>query len=162
MKHLLFNFIMVLISFTNAFAQNTNITIEFTQTSDYCGGAAPSEEMLEELKTPQPMGRIIFYIVKGSKHSYKAYKRVLTSEMGDVELSLPKGKYAIFSEKQMKKFVKLNDSETQLWDNKCLKEKHFTPLLIINTYKANQFKLNIHNKCFYSQDCAKFIGQMPA
>ncbi len=39
---------------------NRGIQFNFASTESYCGGAAPDEQMIKEMRTPKPMNRSIF------------------------------------------------------------------------------------------------------
>jgi hypothetical protein len=49
---------------TNAFSQIA-VNIKITQTSSYCGGAAPPRELIEQLNTPVPLAGKVIYLRKG-------------------------------------------------------------------------------------------------
>ena len=57
----------VLALFTNCKSkknsENAKVSIELTVSRDYCGGAAPNEEMLKELTDSKPYVDGIFYLV---------------------------------------------------------------------------------------------------
>ena len=68
----------------------------------YCGGAAPSEELLNYLATERPSANSKFYIRKGNinKPGEEIYKVIHTNANGFFTTELPKGKYiAITAEK---------------------------------------------------------------
>ena len=68
----------------------------------YCGGAAPSEELLNYLATERPSANSKFYIRKGNinKPGEEIYKVIHTDANGFFTTELPKGKYiAITAEK---------------------------------------------------------------
>jgi hypothetical protein len=52
-----------------------------TQTSSYCGGAAPPLEMLERLSRPQPYANQVYYIGKiGKKKS--TFQKITSDTLG--------------------------------------------------------------------------------
>lgn len=66
-------------------------------TSSYCGGAAPPQDLLDELATPKAFvnGRLVF-IEKSSKKAYP-FK---TDATGHYTISLPAGNYELHPEKR--------------------------------------------------------------
>lgn len=144
-----------------AAAQNNTVRIKCTQTSDYCGGARPSEEMLEELQQPKPIVSDTFYIVKGKTNTFKIFKKVVTDKNGFIRLKLPKGTYSIYTKAQMQPFKAKQNTDIQTWDNECLRKMHKTPLAIFNAANKKVVSFNLHQKCFYNLDCGTYSGPLP-
>jgi hypothetical protein len=163
MKNFLILIITGMVYSTSVFSQIRLVNITITQTSNYCGGVRPTEEMLAELNHPQPVSaNQVFYIVKGKSHNYKYYKKVITDETGSINIKLPLGSYGLYSEAQLKKFQKRINTEEQTWDNDCLLKAHKKPLIIFDNKRTKKVQVNIHKKCFYSQDCGVYNGPLPA
>ena len=76
-----------------------SIKFEITSTEDYCGGAAPPEEMLAELKTPKPYNGIV-YIHKDVNRADDGITLNVTegksSQVGFIE-----GEYFIFKDEKI-------------------------------------------------------------
>jgi nitrite reductase/ring-hydroxylating ferredoxin subunit len=154
----------LLCSYTTADAQKAamyKVVITCTQTSDYCGGAQPQDEMLEELRLPKPLPNATYYLVRGSKRSSKVYKKVTSNDLGEVQLNLPAGSYTLLSAEQIKAFVPRQNDKYTTWDNACLKQRYNKPLLVLRVRSAETVSVNVHNNCFYNPYCGQYSGPLP-
>ena len=97
----------------------------FQQKLSYCGGARPSQEMLDEFENPVPLMRYTIYIKKGTENSPSAVlvDSTKTDEYGNYSFSLPPGAYTLVSYTQLNKAC-LNDVVSQQYiviaDQACL------------------------------------------
>lgn len=71
-------------------------------TEDYCGGAAPPDELVENLRKPHPYANAELFIrstakVKGST----TIGKIRTSENGKFSIDLPVGKYAVVTNSKL-------------------------------------------------------------
>lgn len=142
---------------------------KLTQTSTYCGGARPTEEMLSEYSTPKPYANKVFYVRKGKVNSTKA--EVITSfttdANGEFSFQITPGTYSIIQEKQLKKLNSkdLKSDNYVKVDAKCMKAWWTKPfyLLEVKTENVTIPDWNIHHKCFVSGDipCMNYEGPMP-
>lgn len=142
---------------------------KLTQTSPYCGGARPSEEVLKEAATPKPYANKVFYVRKGKTNSKKA--EVITSFTTDVNgeysFQITPGTYSIIQEKQLKALTSadLRSSEDIKVDTTCMKKWWAKPfyLLVVKTENIVIPDWNIHHKCFVEGDipCMSYTGPMP-
>src|SRR4051812_11044433 len=74
-----------------------------TQTSSYCGGARPSEEMMEQYNKPKPYAGKIFYVRKGKENNKKAVVlKFISDSAGNFSFQLPAGSYCIIQQEQLK------------------------------------------------------------
>lgn len=137
--------------------------IQVTETSDYCGGAAPSEHELEERSRPQPYIHQTFYIISGKQNKYKAriIKKVETNDSGYIDIKLPKGIYSLVEEYQTHPFAPKQNDQYTIWNNDCLRSKWKQPLLVLNVVKPNHYTVNVHRHCFYRLDCMQYTGPLP-
>jgi len=118
-----------------------DVTLNVTLTSNYCGGAAPSDEMIAKLKEPKKFSNKSFYIsnVGGLQEGMKEVK---TSTAGIVSTSLTKGTYFIFlPEKMTAKHSGKDRSESD-----CKKWKN-TPNGTFTISDDNSISFNIHKTC---------------
>ncbi|MBA3683066.1 MAG: prealbumin-like fold domain-containing protein [Bacteroidetes bacterium] len=112
-----------------------NLSGKVTQTSAYCGGAAPSEEMMAEYAKAKPYAGKTFYIRKGNVNSLK--KKVILSfkadENGKFSFQLPPGIYSIIQEVQVNKLNvnKYNTKGSLHADVECLKKWWLKPYYIL-------------------------------
>ncbi|MBK7762453.1 MAG: hypothetical protein IPI46_03665 [Bacteroidetes bacterium] len=137
-----------------------------TETSDYCGGAMPNEQVLEALKTPQPIAGKTIYIKIGSKNSEgKAiYKKLITDSAGCFKVRLKSGQtYCFVEEWKSKKFIIPKDTDEVKWDAECLRKRFQTAdyLLTVKSSRNGMVKINFHNRCFYKPYCGEYTGPIP-
>lgn len=131
----------------------------------YCGGAAPSPEILANLKKPVPSPNFVLHFKKGSANNEKekVITTVTTNANGYFEVLLPKGEYCIVEDYKGKPFAIPAPANYTTWDTTCLK----------NAYAGCDYKLNVATKtrdtiklvyrghCFYSPKCGRYEGPMP-
>jgi hypothetical protein len=144
----------------------TTITGKVTTTADYCGGARPSEEMLEQLRTPKPAIRRTIYIKYGSVNTEntRLIKKVMTDSNGLFTVKLKKGyTYQFLEEWQCLNFKMPQQTQWVKWDEKCFRERYATPNYVLNTKKTKQniITFNYHQPCFYNPYCGNYSGPLP-
>jgi hypothetical protein len=148
------------------FGQKANVFLYFSTTSDYCGGAAPYEGLLEELATPKPQASTTYYIIKGKLNykNAKVIKTITTNDSGKVKLNLPPGTYSIITKTQKSAFKKEKNTENVIWDNTCRYNAWRSPVrtFTIKNKSIVDEKINTHINCFYNPNCGKYNGPMPA
>src|SRR5713226_3214179 len=80
-------------------AKSTLRTISGTvvQTSDYCGGMAPTDEMLESLRKEKPFPEKELFVRIGTvnKYSSRVLQRFVSDAAGRFKISLPPGIYCV-------------------------------------------------------------------
>jgi hypothetical protein len=139
------------------------------QTSEYCGGARPTEEMEAEFALQKPYPGKVLYVKKGNKNSLKkpVLFKFISNEAGEFSFDLPAGEYVILQEEQLdcldiKKF-KTNEYTTV--DEACLKTWWKTPLkmLVIKKSAVNDLLFAFHHPCFVQGDvpCLRYNGPTP-
>jgi len=144
----------------------TTITGKVTTTTDYCGGARPSEEMLEQMRTPKPAIKKAIFIKYGTVNSEKTrlIKRIITDSNGMFSVKLKKGyTYQFLEEWQCVGFKMPQATEWVKWDEKCLRARYVTPNFVLNTKKPKQrdITFNYHLPCFYNPYCGEYSGPLP-
>jgi hypothetical protein len=137
-----------------------------TTTSSYCGGARPSEEMIEELQKPKPANRKTIYIKYGSKNSSstKVIRKIVTNELGQFEVKLKKGfVYQFVDDWKSKPFKVPKNTEFVIWDIACFKKRYATPdfVLDLKKNKTGFVEVNYHQPCFYNPYCGNYSGPLP-
>lgn len=136
-----------------------------TQTSSYCGGARPSEEMLEEYGKPKPYPGKTLYISKSG--SREVFSRFVSNDSGYFSLSLPAGSYRVWQDEQLRPFKPGQESENKMIvaDTSCLRRWWNTPLgeFELESESVNLKSINFHRPCFVSGDvpCMSYTGPMP-
>ena len=162
MRYILFSFFVT--SSIIAFAKKEKlheVHVTITQTSSYCGGAAPPQEMLERLSRPQPYANQVYYIGKiGKKKS--TFQKITSDTLGAFLLQLPVGKYVVFSAEKMKPFIMPASNKYTKYDAACLRKQYATPDASFEIKNKNvAVNWNVHHACFYSLPCTIYRGQMP-
>jgi hypothetical protein len=135
-----------------------------TYSQSYCGGAAPSKEMLKSMERERPYENQTYYIIRENKvkNNIKAVTTLLTSMDGNAMLQLPEGIYYIVKEEQLKPLVIPANDKFHTYDKKCLQNKWETPLQkFIVTKKENIVKFNEYRNCSYQIDCCQYSGPLP-
>ena len=162
MRYLLISFFVT--SSIIAFAKKEKLYAvhgAITQTSSYCGGAAPPQEMLERLSRPQPYANQVYYIGKiGKKKS--TFQKITSDTLGAFLLQLPVGKYVVFSAEKMKPFIMPASNKYTKYDAACLRKQYATPDASFEIKNKNvAVNWNVHHACFYSLPCTIYRGPMP-
>ncbi len=143
-----------------------SISIQVTQTSDYCGGAAPSEEILQEMKKPSPCLQKMIYLKSGTKNSSSLpiLDSAKTDEWGRVKFKINKRlNYCIVESWKAWPFKKPDPTEFIQWDYVCLQQAYEKPDYLIKsgTLLKNTIQLNYHKSCFYNPFCGNYSGPLP-
>lgn len=176
MKHLLIVLGLVLVcSFTKAQVTKSKkeivhtISGKVTQTSSYCGGAMPTEEILQEMSKPVPYAGKVFYVRKGSVNNIKMpiVLSFTVNAKGEFSIDLPPGQYCLIQKEQVKTLnMKNYKSTTDLQiDENCLKEWWAKPYYAFQITDKNitDLKFNFYHACFVNSDipCIEYVGPMP-
>ena len=172
MRYLKITFALTVLVLHTGFGQTNKTTFtisgKVTQTSSYCGGAAPSPEMLEELARPVIYAGRKFSIRKGSINTLK--EPVILSFKSDnkglFSFQLPPGIYSVILEEQVKElntaaYQKQNISA----DAACLKAWWKKPyyILEVKDKDINTLNFSFHHPCFIPFDipCLQYTGPYP-
>lgn len=148
-------------------SNTTWVHIKVTQTSDYCGGAVPSEEMISRLKTPTPLKQKTIYIRAGSTTSaeIKTIQVVKSDSNGMIHVALKGGRvYHLVEEWKAKPFIEPQNTENTIWDIPCLRKAYATPDLVIDLRKSRiplKRSVNYHKPCFFRPYCGNYSGPLP-
>lgn len=146
-----------------------NISGKVTQTSTYCGGAEPSEEILAEYSKAKPYNGKTFYVRKGNTNTLKG-KIILSfkaDENGKFSFQLPPGIYSIIQETQVKEIKTMDYKKNGSLpaDPICLKNWWVKPYYILEIKDKDVIDLHFkfHHPCFVSGDipCIQYTGPMP-
>jgi hypothetical protein len=147
-------------------SKNIVIKGRITQTSDYCGGAQPTEEKLAELRSKQPVEGKIIYIrqVNSSKKANPIIKKVMTDARGNFKVVLRSGFTYHFIEEWKHNPLEIpRDTEFVKWDENCFKTRYKTPdyILKVKSKGNSMVSINYHNPCFYRPYCGNYTGPLP-
>jgi hypothetical protein len=143
-----------------------------TSTSNYCGGARPSDEMIAQLATPRPKPNAKIYIKSGEVNSFesKVIRVLKTDANGNFHTKLLPGKYLIVDSTKMDmtyynmllKTYKTQTAHYEAIDTICLKEWYMKPNLVFEVAgtEVKGVKVNFHKTC-HDVPCAQFTGPYP-
>lgn len=95
-------------AFSGIFAKDILVKGTVMHTRTYCGGAAPSEDMIDNLKKETPFANHKFVIKKGTTdvNDTSVFKEFTTDEKGSFSISLPKGNYVVFIQEKTQDYEK--------------------------------------------------------
>ena len=140
-----------------------------TASGSYCGGVAPSNEMLQNAQAKRPMSGFMVYVKKGAEN--KLFSCIVdsacTDSQGNYSFDLRPGKYVILQKEQLNKDV-YKTYEASKWlqaDVDCMKLWWEKGLSIITVENENIDSLNFHfqKRCFVplSIPCLRYSGPYP-
>lgn len=141
-------FVALIGNFTNA--QSKTVKLKFEETRSYCGGAAPTPEMEEELKVKKPFAHQTIYVYcKG-----KCVDSLKTDSAGMVNKKMKSGKYELYL--PWKHFKKAPVGELAEYNLDCMKKEWLIADGILNvSAKGIAFtnKRIGHQVCFWQYNC---------
>jgi len=162
----LFLYGTVLMAQAKARSRNVVIYGHVTETGEYCGGAMPSEEKLEYLRTPHAMSQKTIYIKYGSvnKESVPVIKKLVTDENGNFKVTLKCGKTYMFLEDwKGEPFIEPKNTEFVTWDMSCIKKRYATADFVVRTKATRNQKviINYFVRCQFRPYCGNYTGPLP-
>ena len=132
----------------------------------YCGGAQPTQAILDALKTPIAFKNKTLY-VKYQSDNYSEQEVVssfTSNNLGEFTLQLKPGKYAVFVEEQINK-QDYKDRENLILDQACSKAWLNKPYYIIDVVNEhiNGIEFTFPKRCFIKEDnpCLRYTGPRP-
>jgi hypothetical protein len=145
---LLISFAIVL--FTNCkskkISENVKLDLIFTMSSDYCGGAAPTEEILESITSSKPFINGTFYLVlKNDGGTILSETMHKTDEKGKLTLNLKKGMYEIFLLSAEQKKLQIMNLDEKF--RSCSTIFYDQPQAYLHAWQKGEQKVDIHSKC---------------
>lgn len=98
----------LLSAFSGIFAKDILVKGTIMHTRTYCGGAAPSEDMIDKMKKEIPFANHNFVVKKTTTdvNSAPIFKDFTTDEKGNFSISLPKGNYSVFIQEKTQDYEK--------------------------------------------------------
>jgi hypothetical protein len=182
MKKVLFLFLFPILLYAQTSkkvsSKKYNITFSITQTSDWCGGMRPTDDMLKEFSSPKPFPNKWIYIKKNSKGKSQIDIPILDSfesnEQGEIACKLPEGNYQIVESWNKDSAVYLATLErykiatefNDTIDKACFDKVFNEPYYLFQVSKSLKIKrkhvLNFHKTCNYSgSKCVRYKGPYP-
>lgn len=153
----------------------TLVTINLTQTSNWCGGARPSEEMEREFRTPKPYPNCELFLRRDTNVISKPilYK-VTTNAEGKASMRLTPGKYVVVDIQKkddsvykatLEKYKNATETTGPI-DSSCYKifmaEPDFTIIVPKSRPRTLKVSHNYHKHCNWSgAPCVEFRGHYP-
>jgi len=140
------------------------VTGSIMQTTSYCGGAQPTQKILDSFNTPKgiPFGKL--FVKSGAKNIEGApvIERINADANGNFSVYLPEGKYCFVEEWKIKPFkLPLNNVNHKV-DSTCFRNLYDSPDFSLNITNKNIHHLEIilHRTCPDKQPCVSFHGAL--
>jgi len=142
---------------------------KITQTSDFCGGARPSDEVMQDMQKARLYAGKTLYIRKGKSNDLRQpiVMKFLSDSAGRFTIMLKPGVYSIVQPEQLKKLdmKKIYSGPNIEPDMSCLKEWWSKAYFVLEIKDKNidGLEFNFHHKCFIEGDvpCLNYTGPMP-
>lgn len=125
-------------SFSQTIVAPKNVKLSVLYTLQYCGGAKPTKEILEQLNIPKPLVNCELRFVREVKKAFKSYK-VKTDNLGEALIDLKKGKYEVYLSCNKK------NSAIIPYNKSC--KKIYKMLLAVLEFDGLEATLNIKFAC---------------
>jgi hypothetical protein len=170
-------FILLLLGFGNTLIAQTKISLigKLTQSQSYCGGARPTQEIMDDINKPTPIANKTLYIKKGLTNNTKSKTvlKVKTDSLGHFHCKLAIGSYYIVGDNKinlsyystlLKKYSKASKNFKAI-DQTCLKDWLKQPALQFKVKAVNNDTLKIHEviPCEWNSiPCASYTGYLPS
>ena len=114
MKHVLLAFFLLSVFASKSQKKTVYVSIQYLQ--PYCGGARPSDEMINEAERPRPYANMTVMWVSANGRIDSAK----TNEQGQLKLKLKKGTYFLYE--SWRYYLNTpNDLPIESFDKECLK-----------------------------------------
>jgi len=151
------------------------ISINLTTTQSYCGGAAPTDEMVLEMQTPKKLANTTIYIREGALNDWSnpIVAQGVSDENGVVKVELKDGTYCIVFDnkadnKEFKKMLELYSEKTmhrEAIDQECLVKYMTQPeavFTVTNGKTGSSIIVNKHIACSWDDvPCSGYHGPLP-
>jgi hypothetical protein len=144
------------------------VTGQVLHTRAYCGGAAPSEEMMERYRTPLPLPGLTLYLRSGRTNI--TTRAILDSTTTDAEgrftFNLPAGEYCIITKARIKP-PSPADYDRSMYEivDDCVEELIVVcdATFSVADQDVEGLGLQLHKECFKEDfnPCVRYIGPMP-
>lgn len=132
------------------------------ETSDYCGGAAPSPDQLH----PTPLGKqgVKLYIRPGKTNNWKTglVDSIVSGLNGVFSISLPPGDYCIVEASKKGMPVVPENNPFSQWDSACYMENYQQCDYSLNVSgNMENVKIVLTRHCLWTTPCMSYNGPLP-
>ena len=140
-----------------------------TTSGSYCGGVAPSKEILQKAQAKRPIGGFMVYVKKGTKNNLLSciVDSTRTDSNGNYSFDLKPGKYVLLQKEQLNENVYKTYEASKLLqaDVDCMKLWWEKGMFTITVENENIDGLNFHfqKRCFVPLGipCLRYSGPYP-
>lgn len=124
---------------------SVTVNIKVSKSSDYCGGANPGQEMIDELKQPKSMVTQELFLLAENSQSLSEVITLTTDKSGEVNTELATGTYEVFLKEKWN--YKARNVTSPGKNRFCDEWKaKGNGRLMIKT-DIQEYQLNLHNTC---------------
>lgn len=135
------------------------------QTVSYCGGAQPSQEILDRCNTPVGIANGKLYIKKGTYNKDKAavLDSITTDGNGKFSINLPAGTYCLVEDWKAKPYQLPLSDESQTVDSVCYRNLYMSCdyELTVKDKNIDSVKVIFHRTCAWNKPCISYHGPLP-
>lgn len=127
---------------------NKTIKLNIMSTSDYCGGAKPSDDIIDELNTPKPFNGTIYIHTNPERRDKGVAKKIKNGE-GTITLPIMGITDLVFFQYPAMNIKKLEkNGALAIKENECEIRRNFQRLDMINVdTETKEVSTNIHLTC---------------
>ncbi len=137
------------------------VIIKITRTEPYCGGAAPSDEMVKESQKKKIAFSEIFYLIQGSenKEGRRVIQKFRMDSSGYYCKKLAPGKYSVINEYSFQKLT----IDSSHYNVDCIKKLWAAPMFRFTVSKSgcDTILFNINKYCSYNEPCKNRLDNIP-
>ena len=145
-----------------------NLSGQILIVESYCGGAAPSRELLEEVRSPKPCLEKYFFLKKGDANSAKnpVIDVINVDSTGRFSFKLKQGSYCVIQDFQTKPIQLENYKTSNNFDyqgDDCMRKYWADCYQTIDLKEnINDLIITVYKKCFGNGNpCMIYTGPMP-
>ncbi len=139
------------------------VTGQLLETQSYCGGAAPTPDIIERGRTPHPVPNKKYYVKKGNGNGNgKVIDSIVSDGAGNFRIDLEAGTYCLVEHWKKMPYVVPSNSKYVTYDTACYRKLYSTCDYVLEVSK-NLDKVTIvsHRSCAWNQPCRQYDGPLP-
>jgi len=135
------------------------------QTVSYCGGAKPTQEILDSCNTPKGIPFAKLFVKWGLVNTEGAsiIRSISTDAHGNFSTYLPPGNYCLVEKWKTKPFHLPANNVNQTIDSACFRNLYSSADFVLKIKDKNirDVKIIFHRTCSFNQPCITFHGSLP-